>query len=557
MNWKSYSFGCLSSFVFLLIILASATFLIFSGFSHLQGKQEKVQDNTYLLLDLNSEIIDYRWASSPFWEKESPLALNILRQKLNSAAQDPKVAGVILKISSLSPLGYSQADALAHLLQTFKKQSDKKVFAYIYSCTDSKLLLASCADEIYLCPSAAAGISLLGINAKKLYLKSFLQKIGLDVSVVRTGDYKTYGETFSRDSISQEGIAEAKKVYGSFFALSQKQIANNLSLPLAQVKSLYSSTSTLTLSGEAALKLVDSLAYYQQFLTAKKIKNSLDIRSYTPEPLQKETKNKIAVVHLQGAIVFDADEFEQKIDLESTREIFEQIEQDADIKAVVLSIKSPGGSALASHLIADQVIKKCPLPVVIAMNTVAASGGYYLASAGDYIVASPYTITGSIGVCALLSSAQGLSQKLGINYSGVSYGEFATSFDISKPQSPALISAVRSHIAKVYQEFCYFVAKGRNLPLPKVKNLAQGKIYTAEQAKALHLIDQVGYLDDALTKAKELAKIEQANIVYYPRETDWFKSLLHTKLKNFPLLKVFLDADKSWQSQDYIQARVW
>ena len=556
MNWKSYSFGCLTSLGLLALALLAAGFLGFYAVLGLQNKSEKVQEQTYLVLDLSKEIIDYRQASSPFWEKESPIALNILAKKLKAAAQDPQIEGVILKISGLSPLGYSRADQLTKLLQNFKKQSDKKLFTYIYSCSQTKLLLGSCADQIFLCPSAAAGIALLGFDAKKLYLKSFLQKIGVQIKVVRTGNYKTFGETFSRDSISPESLAQTKEVYGSFFNLFQTQLAKNLGMPTPEIKSLFSDKPQLTLSGKSALRLVDSLAYYQQFLSAKKIKNCLDISQYNPEVLPKKTKNKIAVVHLEGSIVLDAEELEQKIDFTSSQKIFSEIEKDAEIKAVVLTINSPGGSALASNLIADQLIKNCQIPVVIWMNTVAASGGYYLACAGDYIIASPYTITGSIGVCGLLPCIQGASQKLGVNYSGVSYGKFAESLDITKPQSPELIAAIQSHIDKVYQEFCYFVAQGRNLPLPKVKNLAQGKIYTAQRAKELHLIDQVGYLQDALDKAKELAQIKQANIVDYPQLMNWLK-FVQTKLKSFPLLKTVLNTNETLQSQDYIQTRVW
>ncbi len=557
MNWKSYSWGCLTSFLLLFILLATCVLFAFHNISHLHGKQKSLQDSAYLLIDLSSEIIDYRQESSPLWSDKLPLALNLLRSKLTSATKDPQVKGIVLKVSGYSPLSYSHADELAHLLQKFQTQSGKKVFAYIYSCTDSKFLLSSCAEQIFLNPSAAAGISFLGINAKKVFLHSFLEKIGIQVKVVRTGDYKSFGQSFTRDSMSSIAQAEIRKVYGSLFARYQKQLASNLALSTAEVSKIFDQNSKLTFSGESALNLVDSLAYYQDFLDAKNIKNILSIDKYQPKNQESKAKNKIAVVYLSGSIVFDSNSPEQEIDLQSTQDIFAKIKEDETVKAVVVRINSPGGSALASHLIAEQVIKRCTLPIVVSMGSVAASGGYYIASASDYIVADPYSITGSIGVCALLPNIHGLGEKLGINYSGVSFGEFSQSMDISKPHSPQLLSAIQSHIEDVYQEFCYCVARGRNLPLPKVKNLAQGKIYTAEQAKDLHLIDQVGYLEDAIAKAKELSKTEEAELAFYPTQDNWLKTLLRAKLGKVPFLKVLFATHNSLENKDYIQARLW
>ncbi len=557
MNWKSYSWGCLTSFSILLILFVSLVLLAFYNIPRLQNKQKPLQDSTYLLIDLSSEIVDYRQTSSPFWNDNLPLALNILRDKLSSASKDPKVKGIVLKVSDYSPLSYNHANNLAHLLQKFKAQSGKKVFAYIYSCTDGKFLVCSSAEQIFLNPSAAAGISLLGINAKKLFLRSFLDKIGIQVKVVRTGDYKSFGQSFTRDSMSSVAQTEIKKVYGSLFALYQKQLANNLALPIVKVNKMFEESSELTFSGKSALQLVDSLAYYQDFLNSKSIKNIVSIDKYQPKDQKPKAKNKIAIVYLSGSIVFESGIPEQEIDLQSTKNIFDKIAKEKNVKAIIVRINSPGGSALASHLIAKQILKNCQLPVVVSMGSVAASGGYYIASAGDYIMADPYSVTGSIGVCALLPNVHELGKKLGINYSGVSLGKFSQSLDISKPQSPQLLSALQLHIEKVYQEFCYFVAKNRKLPLPKVKTLAQGKIYTAEQAKDLHLINQVGYLEDAIAKAKELSKTKEADLIFYPTQDNWLESFFFTKLRRVPFLKLLFDTHNSLENKDYIQARMW
>ena len=557
MNWKSYSLGCLTSFVFLFFFVLAvilASFFVFHAIQNESGK--KIKDDTYLLLDLDKEIEEYQANPDFFRDEDTPLAINILREKLFSAVHDKAISGIIVKISGISPLSYSQADELANCLQSFKEASGKKVLSYIYFCTDTKFLVASCTDKIYLNPSTSAGISLLGFSTKRMYMKSLLDKIGVDVTVIRVGNYKSYGEVFTKDEPSKESLTEIKKVYGEYFDRYQSQLAQNLNLPLAKINKLYADTSDMIISGENALELVDSLAYYQEFLSNNSIENVVDIEAYKPKYEIAENENKVAVVYLSGSIDSRNNDLEQNIDFESTKEIFEEIEEDSEIKAVVVRVTSPGGSALASHLIAKQVIKKCKIPVVISMGSVAASGGYYLASSADYIFAEPYTITGSIGVFALLPNAEKLSKKIGINYRGVSFGQFAESMDIFNPQSPKTVNAIQKHISSVYDEFCTFVADNRNIPLTTVKNLAQGKIYTATQAKSVKLVDEVGYLEDAILKANQLAKIETSEPVFYPEEADWWKSIFKNKLGKVPFLKEFMQTQSILQSEDLVQARI-
>ena len=310
------------------------------------------------------------------------------------------------------------------------------------------------------------------------------------------------------------------------------------------------------MSGAEALSVIDSLAYYDNFLAANKIKNVVTLSKYELGENEISSENKVAIVYLEGSIVSQTEDFGENIDFQTTKKIFAKIE-DSSIKAVVVRINSPGGSALASHLIAQQVLKSAKVPVVVSMGSLAASGGYYIASAGDYIVAEPYTITGSIGVLAILPNATKLAQKIGVNYSGLTFGEFAGSTDIFNPQSPQLVSAIQKHIEKVYQEFCGCVAKNRKMPIAEVKKLAQGKIYTATQAKEANLIDQVGYLADAVQKAKSLAKIDTAKIVTFPKEKEWWKNILNNKIANLPFVKLIFETNRTLSTEDMVQARIW
>jgi len=530
MRGKWYGLGCLTSLVLVIVVIV----LVFSGTSSYlkkyTGDKKKVADNTWLLLKLDNEVKEFSEISEDLWGGKSKSAHNYI-QAIDRAASDIKISGIILCPQYFSA-GYSTLNQIMNSLNNFKA-SGKPVYAYLNSVTNRGYYLASAANQIYLNPSSSAGILLTGIGGHILYYEELLEKLGVDMQVIHAGKYKAAGEQFVRNEMSPEFRENLTSLYSDMYQEMLNTIAVNRGIESKELRTLYEERDNIWINGQYSLKsgLVDELTQYQDLLDRNNIKkaNLIGIADYPLPPLM-QPDNKIAVLYAQGNITAQA---EPAIDMITSAKMIRQLEElenNPKIKGIVLRINSPGGSALESDIILSKLLKvQRTKPLVVSMGNVAASGGYYIACSADYIYADPMTITGSIGVVSIFPNLNKMGDKIGVNSSSIKYGKYSDILNPWEKPSSSELAAMQSSMMEIYDEFKSHVASGRDMTLNQVEDLAQGRVWSSRQAKINGLIDEVGYLDEAVKKTAEIAGISKYATVYYPEQ----KSLMDIFLKEY------------------------
>ncbi|MCF7918623.1 MAG: signal peptide peptidase SppA [Candidatus Cloacimonetes bacterium] len=535
MRGKWFAFGCLTS----IIILIATLVLVFHSASNYMNRhsteKKKLVSDTWLVLKLENEIKEFNELSDDFWGKKQSSAHNYI-QKINQAAHDKNITGIILQPEYFS-CGYATLDGIMAALQNFRDQG-KSVFAYVNSTTNRGYYLTTVANRIYLNPSASAGILLTGVGGHILYYEQLLNKLGIDMQVIHAGKYKAAGEQFNRSDMSPEFRENLSSLYSDIYSQMISTIAANRNLTEAEVKAVYEDRNDIWLNGEAALKagLVDELVIYKNFLerlkpgfTEQDEVTRLSINSYELNTLPIAL-NKIAVLYAEGSIMAQAEPALNVITAQKTSKLLQKIKDNPKIKAVVIRVNSPGGSALESELILNAVRDlQLTKPVVVSMGDVAASGGYYIACSADQIFADPMTITGSIGVVAMFPNLTSMGEKIGVNANTVKFGRYSDFLNPWEKPDPNELAAMQRSIMQVYDEFKSHVANGRDLTLNEVEDIAQGRVWSSKQALQNGLIDAVGSLDDAVKKAAELASVTGYQVEYYPEPS----SLMDYFLKEY------------------------
>ena len=514
MEKKSFLLGCFTSLSVLIIILIVTILLIFFGIKNKLSDIPIVSDSSYIEISITTEIKEYN--NIDFYDNTP--SVKKITEKIISAKDDDRVHGLILKFVSPLSLGYSSVREFSEAIKIFKK-SNKKVYAYIDFAMDRDYLLATVSDRIALNPSASAGILLRGISVQNIYLKEFLNRLGIEIKVLKTGKAKSFGEIFTDTLMSRDTKENYKVVFGNFFNEIKDEIVSNRKIK--NIKDIYQNRDRLIINSFYAidLSLVDTLTYYKDFLVKNSIHNKINIVDYTPKVIE-EKEDKIAVVYLSGEIISSNNEtgYLNTISKNKIESILDQIDENEKIKAIVLRINSGGGSSLEADIILNQVLSKVDLPLVISMGDIAASGAYYISSKADYIFADVFTITGSIGVFSLFPYADELANKMGLNSDGIKFGEFSNIFNPFQTPNKNHLKIYQAQIEDVYNDFKKNVATGRNMSMLEVERNSQGLIFTGKMAKERGLVDEVGTLYDAIDKASQLAKIDEFSIVYYPRK---------------------------------------
>ncbi len=536
MKSKWFSLGCLTSVV-IIIIMVFTMFRIFGsmGKGFQKPKVEKIVEGSWLRMDIGGIIVDYNeFEDNPFagpfsGEKTS---VHEIVHKINRAAQDDKIKGILLEPKFIT-CGYAGLNEIMSALENFKS-TGKEIHAYLNYGIDRDYFLSTVANKIYLNPSASAGILLTGVGRGVLFYKDLLDKIGVEYTVIHAGKYKGAGETFSRNEFSEPVRKNLDILFSNLYNSILTKIAQNRGIELAEITKIYERREELVINQENALnyKLVDELSVkedlYNEFGVTKK--NLVSFSKYK-QPKFKKSNSNIAVVYAQGGIVMQSQGFGAvNITAAKLNKTLDKIEKDNEIKGVVIRVNSPGGSALVSEMILDRIkrLRKVK-PVVISMGNVAASGGYYISAESDYIFADPFTITGSIGVVAMIPNIAKLSDNIGLHEQDISKGKFANAFSIySKPNDP-MINSLRMSIKETYLEFKQRVADGRGISIDDVELIAQGQVWSAEDALQNNLIDETGMINDAINKAAELSNIEEYTIKYYPKQKNFFEEIIKDK----------------------------
>ena len=383
----------------------------------------------------------------------------------------------------------------------------------------------------------AGTLDFKGLSAEILFFGEFQEQTGLKMEVVRHGRYKSAVEPFLGNEMSPENREQVAELLESLWGNIRQEISEGRGLPADSLDGIANSVSARTPQGAVRTGLVDALLYRDQYLEKLLDASGSDAEEVPIVHLQDYIRgnkskrlhtgdDRIAVVYAQGEIIY-GDGGPDFIGHGKMQEVLREIQDDDRIKAVVLRINSPGGSALSSEIIWREIKRTAEKkPVVVSLSDVAASGGYYMAVAGDRILAEPTTITGSIGVFVTIPNISGLADKVGINAEQVGTHELSADYSLFEPLSPEFREVLRDGIEESYQGFLKCVAEGRNMSLAQADSLAQGRIWSGEDAVRLGLADALGGMPEALQEAADLADLESYRLQLYPKYKSGLERLM-------------------------------
>jgi protease-4 len=537
-------------FVLLLIVIV-VTAILTRG-------PKPLADKTTLVLKLEGNLVE-QFSGSP---REQLMAqaqgrgvakqtrLRDVLAVLDQAARDDQISAVLLDTDEFGGAGLAGLHEVAAALQRFKK-SGKPVLAYADSYSQRGYFLAAQASEVYLHPMGMAMLE--GFGRWRTYYKDALDRVGVTPHVVKAGTYKNFAETYTATGPSPATQESEGLVYGELWSgftaaieAARKLEAGSIAQGIAELPQRLAAAKGDPAQLALQAKLVDGLKTRDQMrelLTAKGAKDEqsksfrqVSLGEYLAHVKDAGAPNKvqpgIGIVVAEGEIV-DGQAGPGRIGGDSTARLADQAREDEAIKAVVLRVNSPGGSAFASEILRRELelTRQAGKPVVVSMGDVAASGGYWIAMSSDTVIADPGTVTGSIGVFGMLPTAEGLMDKLSLHTGGVTTTWLAGGYDPRRPLDPRLKAAVQSSIDGVYARFTVLAAQARKSTPEQIDAVAQGRIWTGAQAKARNLVDRLGSLDDAVQAAVQLAKLEvkageKPRIAYVERDLSRSERLL-------------------------------
>ena len=518
-------------FAFLIVLVV----LIFNYFD--KTKKTPITKKSYLKIDLSKEFNE-TLVQNPLNFNSKNINFYQLLNSISISKNDNNVEGLFIFLDD-NTLTRTQISELGEVLNEFKT-SNKPIYSYGAMLDNNSLLLSSYSNEVIMPPSASTAVNITGYNKDIPYFKNLTEKLGIDVTVVHVGDFKTYGENYTRDQMSEENRSDLKRILDKSYSFFIEDLAKNLSLDQNSLNSLVLSgdlmgESSSTLKGN---KLISSLNYLEDFKKEKKIEDITEIENYIPSFKENVSNQKIAIVYADGEISYTASKNPTSSVITPDRFIsaLNKASEDDSIKGIVIRVNSPGGSALASDIICNS-IKNVKKPVYVSIGSVAASGGYYISTAAKKIFADKNSITGSIGVVSLIPNFKELTSKVGVNVNDISLGKFADLYSLTSSMTPERKEKIYNSNLKVYHEFLNKVAYGRNLPLNEVENIAQGKIWLGEEAINNGLIDSIGGINKTIkTLAKDLNINDNYSVVEVPYEED-LKSMFESTL--FPIQTLF------------------
>ncbi len=529
-------FAVIAAFWFMGIVLV----LIIAGLGS-ADVAPSVANASVLKIALNRPIVDYKGGSgddpfSVFFEET--IALDEVVSAVQAAAEDDRISGISFETPFFLG-GWSQAETLRNALIEFKS-SGKFIYAYGDSYSQKSFYLSSVVDSLFVTPTGF--VDLRGLSSELTYYKSFQEKSGLRMEVIRHGKYKAAVEPYLNDAPSKENIEQIQELIDGLWDEVGAQMADQIEVSKADFEGWVNDLATRDLEEAKELGLIGGLIYEDQYedalkravgaskndLSASSKLNIISSSSYfkTIKSTPIDSSDRIALVYAQGSILY-GEGSPTIMGQETMNKALQSAREDRNIKAVVLRINSPGGSALTSDLIWREVEKTAKeKPVVVSISDVAASGGYYIATPATYIIAQPTSITGSIGVFGTLPNASELAEQWGVSSYTLSTHERSATYSPLRPLSDTFRAELTEGIEQTYQTFLERVASGRSMSIESVDAIAQGRVYLAPKALELGLVDEIGTLDDAINKAAELAAIDEFKLREYPRYKSDFERLL-------------------------------
>ncbi len=521
----------------------------------------ELEDRSVLVFDLSTDIVDgvpsNVGALFEPYGGDRAVSLYSALAAITAAADDDKISGIYLK--GTPGEGLATLKEVRQALSDFK-ESGKPIWAYNTGFREQDYYITSVADHLVLAPVGTMEIN--GFRSETQFLANALQKYGIGVQVLRVGRYKSAVEPFIRSSSSPEAKQQTEALIGDLWKDFLQTVAGDRTVTPEQLQTLADQGGLIQSDQALSTGLVDQLGFYDDVLTELKTltgteTEAVDTEAYTDEDedvfpqtsladyaqivagdrqkTRASADDTVAVVYAAGEIVIGDEVTPGSITSEGLAATLRGVRRDKDIKAVVLRVNSPGGSAVASEVIAHEMkLLAEAKPTVISMGDYAASGGYMISAPGTKILASPTTITGSIGVFGLLLNFQEIANENGITWDVVKTAQFADMETISRPQTEAELKIQQSYVDTLYDRFMGIVADGRDISKARVSQVAQGRVWTGEDAIAANLVDELGGLEAAIALAAKTAEIEDYQVSELPElpslEEQLINSLFGTEI---------------------------
>jgi len=567
--------GCLIAFGIL--------FIMFFIFASLVGNSEEsvsVKENSVLELQLNLPVSDYVGdnLADPFTGLfEQSQGLDEILHAIETAKDDDDIKGISIN-NNFILAGLAQTQAIRKALESFK-EGGKFIYAYGDFYMQKDYYLGSVADRMYLNPVGV--LDFKGLSSEVLFFKDIQEKTGIKMEVIRHGKYKSAVEPFLSNEMSDANRTQIKELIGSLWNSMLDEISRGRNISPENLNIIADTLGGRTTEYAKASGLVDDILFYDEYETklreALKLDETDDLNTVMLEDYvirsNKKVKNKgddkIAVIFAQGEIMYGEggpDIIGQGI----INKAIIKARDDEKVKAIVLRVNSPGGSALTSDIIWRELeLVKEKKPVVVSMGNVAASGGYYIAAGANKIFAEPTTITGSIGVFGTIPNVTELAEDIGINAEQVGTNKNSVDYSLFEPMTDVFRKNVQDGVEDTYETFLSRVAQGRNISVAEVDSMAQGRVWSGVDAKRIGLVDELGNLNDAIAEAAKMSNLDTYGIRKYPKYKTGFERLMEdvggasTKAKQdflkeevgaevYSILKQF----KSVTEQKGIQARM-
>ena len=527
---------CIVGVVFTIIGIMSVAGMVASS----SGSETKVNDNSVFILNLSGSV-EERSQPNPLsqlmGDNFETYGLNDILSSIKKAKDNEKIKGICLNAGAFS-CSPASLEEIRNALVDFK-ESGKFIVAYGGNYLQNTYYLASVADKVAINPQGSLGWH--GLATQTYFLKDLYDKIGIEMQVFRVGTYKSAVEPYIATQMSDANREQTQAFVNSIWGQMVADVAESRNIPADSLNALadrnmdLQPTETYIATGLAdTLMYQDEMLAYLKQLTDTEEDDALnklyldDMVNVQRNVPKDKSGNILAVYYAAGTIGSSELPTDEGIDPGKVTKDLRKLREDESVKAVVLRVNSPGGSAFGSEEIWREVtLLKEKKPVIVSMGDYAASGGYYISCAADWIVAQPTTLTGSIGIFGRVPNAgKLLNDKLGIHFDGVKTNKLADLGDITRPFNEEEKALMQNMVNKGYELFTQRCADGRKMPIDEIKKIAEGRVWTGEMAKDLKLVDELGGIDRAIAVAAERAEIEDYTVMSYPKQEDFISSLM-------------------------------
>jgi len=527
--FKFFFASCLG-FIVGSVVLSLLSIAIFSSIAASGSQPKPIAANSVLHLTFDQPIPEQtnNVEAAPFdIENNKILGLHDYIHALETASKDDKIKAIFLDMQSV-PVNFASSDLLRNALQECRDEG-KFVIAYSKYYTQGAYYLASVADRVHVGP--LGGVDFRGFSANVMFYKDMLDRIGVKMQVLYAGKFKGATEPYRRNDLSDENRLQIREFITHLYDHYVEEVGKSRGISPAKLKEIADAYSASDPAEAKALGLIDGVGYRDHVMSElrdaiglsekDKIKMVSLQRYYTNNPpkLNLSIKDKVAVIYAEGTILDGSGAPGSTGDTKYVK-IIDKLRNDSKVKAVVLRVNSPGGSAMASENMwrSLSLLKEAGKPVVVSMGDYAASGGYYIACMADSILAQKNTITGSIGVFSIIPSTQELfNDKIGIHFDTVKTGQYSLGLNTVYDMSPAERALFQKQTNRLYDIFIQRVSDGRDIPVADVREIAEGRVWTGTKALEIGLVDRIGDLEDAIAVAARMGELDDYRITTYPK----------------------------------------